>query len=163
MCVTWYSKYPCGHTKTRRERCGKAQATNFLRCGVKPSYCSTTKKKEETPDLEASCGSTCLAKPYKCSKCDSPRKQLMWRCVDCWALRDSSVPVWAPCQCPKHQCPEAVLEAHFCQMCLGRCVPRGPLLRWTCHNCEASVQTYPTEMECGKCLHARCGKCSALS
>lgn len=162
MCVTWSSKYPCGHTKTRHSPCGKAQAVNFLRCTAKPSFCSTMKKKDELPDLQASCGSMCLTKPYKCNKCDSPQKQLMWRCVDCDALRDNSVAVWAPCQCPKHHCPEAVLEAHFCQKCLGECVPRGPILKWKCHSCKAEVQTYPTEMECAKCLHVRCGKCSAL-
>ncbi|GAW23244.1 hypothetical protein ANO14919_127960 [Xylariales sp. No.14919] len=163
MCIGYVSVYPCGHTKSRWELCNKVKAANLLRLGQHGGPCSGSTRQNVPPDLEDSCGSTCLTKPYQCNKCGSQKKQLAWRCVDCNALRDPSVLTWNPCQCPKHQCAETVVGASFCEKCLDACVPKGPKLQWICHACGSVTRTYADEMECTECLHVRCGKCKSLS
>ncbi|GAW26056.1 hypothetical protein SAMD00023353_2000770 [Rosellinia necatrix] len=167
MCQQYSSTYPCGHTKTRWELCKKAKAANLLRIGKAETPCQASgggggAKKSEPADLNETCGSTCLTKPYKCNKCDSTRAQTAWACADCHGLRDGAVLTWAPCQCPRHACPAKVLGAYFCRGCLDACVPRGSTLAWACC-CGSMNRTYAGDMECGKCLHVRCGKCRALS
>ncbi|KAI1160853.1 hypothetical protein F5B18DRAFT_489652 [Nemania serpens] len=162
MCIKLVSTYPCGHAKSRWELCGKARATKLLRLG-NSEPCAKTIRKDEAPDLQDSCGSTCLAKPWKCNKCASQRKQLAWRCADCSAVRDNTVSTWSPCECPRHVCHNAILDSHFCGACRDRCLPKGSMLTWTCHACGSLARTYPTEMECGQCFHMRCGKCRSAS
>ncbi|KAI1296424.1 hypothetical protein F5Y03DRAFT_293295 [Xylaria venustula] len=163
MCFQYISRYPCGHTKSRWELCNKAKAANLLRFGRSETACDNSVKKSEAPDLQDSCGAMCLTRPYKCNKCDSQKKQLAWHCSDCGHLRDETVLMWYPCSCPKHRCSEAVLGTPFCKQCLDRCVPKGRMLKWLCHACGSLAHTFPTEMECPKCLHIRCGKCKSCS
>ncbi|KAI1827630.1 hypothetical protein F4861DRAFT_328542 [Xylaria intraflava] len=161
MCIRYVSTYPCSHTRSRWELCSKAKAGNLLRLGKPGFHCEDSVRKNEAPDLQDSCGSTCLTRPYKCNNCDSEKKQLGWRCVDCNGMWNSSVLTWMPCQCPKHPCPETILGAAFCVACLNACVPKGPKIDWRCHGCKSFNQTYPSEMECKKCLHTRCGECNS--
>ncbi|KAI0551825.1 hypothetical protein F4679DRAFT_538025 [Xylaria curta] len=118
MCYQYNSTYPCGHTKTRWELCKPAKAANMLRRKDRP--CDKIVKKDESPNLEETCGSTCLSTPYKCNKCGSP-KQLMWRCSNCKALRNNSVQVYRPCPCPSHLCGESVIDTPLCKKCLDGC------------------------------------------
>ncbi|KAI1345407.1 hypothetical protein F5Y01DRAFT_309081 [Xylaria sp. FL0043] len=161
MCIKYTSSYPCKHRKSWWEFCSKAKAAKLLRIGNPGTPCEKVATKEVAPDLSDSCGSTCLTKPWQCGKCSSQKKQLSWRCADCYSLRDDTVLVWTPCQCPKHQCGESALGKSFCRQCSDVCVPKGPILKWVCHACGSLTRTFATEMEC-QCLHIRCGKCKAL-
>ncbi|KAI0521736.1 hypothetical protein F5B22DRAFT_549260 [Xylaria bambusicola] len=163
MCIQYVSRYPCGHIKSRWDICNKSKAVNILWPGKHELSCDKSVRMYENPDLQDSCGSTCLTKPYKCNKCGSSRKQLAWRCADCNTLRDSEVQVWEPCRCPKHRCAKAALGASFCNHCMEACVPRGPVMKWLCHRCGSPARTHAGEMECQKCLHSRCGKCKSLA
>ncbi|KAI1432514.1 hypothetical protein GGR50DRAFT_706560, partial [Xylaria sp. CBS 124048] len=153
MCVEYVSTYPCSHTRSRWEYCGKAKTSSLLRLSKPGSPCEDSAVKNEPPNLQDSCGSTCLTRPYKCSQCGSPKKQLCWRCVDCGALRDRAVEMWKPCVCSRHVCSETVIGDIFCESCSERCEPSGPQLKWMCHTCGAINQTHAGDVECRSCLH----------
>ncbi|KAI0449847.1 hypothetical protein F5B21DRAFT_29246 [Xylaria acuta] len=121
MCIQYVSKYPCEHIKARWELCSKAKAANLLRLGKPGSPCDRSAKKDEPPNLQETCGSTCLTRPYRCNKCNSPRKQLAWHCTDCKAIRDNSVRTWGPCECPRHLCGESVIGTSLCKRCVVEC------------------------------------------
>ncbi|KAI1818655.1 hypothetical protein GGS20DRAFT_528128 [Poronia punctata] len=160
MCIRHISTYPCGHTKSHYTICAKAKTTSMLRLG--PKQCTDTLvTKREPPNLQETCGSTCLTKPYQCKTCGS-EKELTWHCQKCGTLRANSVTVWNVCTCPKHICGEAVLGRPFCKSCREKCVPAGPMITWKCHACGKAVRSYPNERECGKCLHVRCRECTPL-
>ncbi|KAI0441669.1 hypothetical protein F4803DRAFT_410355 [Xylaria telfairii] len=124
MCICYESAYPCGHKKSRWELCNKAKASSLLRLGKPAPPCDRSAKKEEPANLDETCGSTCLTRPYKCNQCNSPRKQLAWRCTDCKGLRDNTVQVWSPCPCPSHPhpCGESMIGASLCKKCLNECL-----------------------------------------
>ncbi|KAI1505950.1 hypothetical protein F5X99DRAFT_175960 [Biscogniauxia marginata] len=164
MCVDRISTYPCGHTKVKLVYCRKAKAANLLRVRKPNTHCGYTSTKQVEPDLEDSCGSTCLTKPYECLKCKSSRKQVSWRCADCGSVRDNDSLLWDSCQCPMHDCTELALGkgGSICRKCLRDCVPGTPVLCWKCHACESPNRTWASEMICTACHHTRCGKCRAL-
>lgn len=166
MCIRYTSTYPCRHVKSRYELCNKAKASNLLHIGIggkraDKTHCEDiTNTIKEEANLEETCGSTCLTKPYRCNSCGSA-KQLGWRCNACHAVRDASVLTWSACACPKHSCPENVLGKPFCDRCLASCIPPGKMVTWKCHSCGSAERSYSSEKdtECAKCLHVRCGEC----
>ncbi|KAI5924601.1 hypothetical protein F4810DRAFT_131814 [Camillea tinctor] len=166
MCIDFISTYPCGHIKSRSEYCMKAKASNLLRMGKPDANCNETFIVNVEPDLEDGCGSTCLTKPYKCLRCESPKKQVRWRCSSCESLRDSNSFVWDSCQCPcnNRHCREITLgkSPSLCEKCVANCVPSFPMLSWKCHSCEAPNLSLASEMVCSTCSHKRCGSCRAL-
>ncbi|KAI0894303.1 hypothetical protein F4806DRAFT_119039 [Annulohypoxylon nitens] len=179
-CTLFYAFYPCGHQSSEWAYCSKAKAKNLLKCGH-PKACSSYRAVEVEPDLEDTCGSTCLTQPYQCTSCGSP-KQVGWKCSRCQAKRTKDSPVWEPCNCPNpdHDCAHFALGKKgnnaVCKPCLtGACAlgappPRHktPVLQWRCHRCSQDNSTPANNMKCGGprgangCGYTRCGKCRAL-
>ncbi|KAI0192762.1 hypothetical protein F4808DRAFT_442679 [Astrocystis sublimbata] len=125
MCVEYSSTYPCGHVKVRHEICGRAKAANMLRFGKPPPPCNNIVKSQEAPDLRENCGSTCLTRPYQCTRCGQ-QKNVSWFCSNgkCKALRDNHCQVHYPCPCTRHPhggCRESVVGRLFCKNCLDKC------------------------------------------
>ncbi|KAH9897119.1 hypothetical protein F4778DRAFT_244974 [Xylariomycetidae sp. FL2044] len=175
MCINIHSTYPCGHTKTRWELCQKAKVLNAVRVGQPNTPCGTIRgTKQEEPDLEDTCGSTCLTRPFQCSQCEHGKKEVGWRCSKCSSMRDSSCLLWDVCRChnPKQHdscCGRMALgrgtESAICDPCLQGCVIGVKRLSWKCHGCGWLNRTPGAAMVCGNeggCAHRRCGKCSAL-
>ncbi|KAI2470715.1 heterokaryon incompatibility protein-domain-containing protein [Annulohypoxylon bovei var. microspora] len=108
-CILYYAFYPCGHQSSKWIYCPKAKAKSFLKCGPQTA-CDTYTSIETAPDLEDTCGSTCLTQPYQCTRCGAS-KQVGWRCSRCNHLRSKDSPVWDPCNCPNpnHNCPHLAL------------------------------------------------------
>ncbi|KAI0391905.1 hypothetical protein F5Y17DRAFT_460404 [Xylariaceae sp. FL0594] len=129
MCIRRISHYPCGHIKTSFDLCAKARATNLLLPSSKNKANTPCDGKHQTiklevPDLQDTCGSACLTRPWKCSRCPSTRRNLGWTCSDCGGLRDKNVKTWCACACPAHRpiaCPENVLGGGVCAGCRTRC------------------------------------------
>ncbi|KAI1212027.1 uncharacterized protein F4807DRAFT_385746 [Annulohypoxylon truncatum] len=182
-CILYYAFYPCGHQSSEWIYCPIAKAKNLLRRGP-PKACDSHTPIEIAPDLEDTCGSTCLTQPYQCTNCGSP-KQVGWRCSRCQCKRTKNAPVWEPCVCPNpnHNCPRFALRKRGQALCTpcrsGACIstsPTGPqlkskpmpVLHWKCHMCSKNNSTPANNMRCGSprgtdgCGHTRCGKCRAL-
>ncbi|KAI1407534.1 hypothetical protein F5Y13DRAFT_174630 [Hypoxylon sp. FL1857] len=179
-CTQYFAIYPCGHKLTTWEYCGKAKAKGLLKLGP-PIPCSTRTSVQISPDLEDTCGSTCLTMPFQCSHCGAS-KQLGWKCSRCKYLRNRYTLAWSTCTCRKHNCLELGLGTFgkaLCEQCrTGACTqapgtkPKRPhkdtpLLFWKCHKCSRKHCTPATSMKCGGpgldgCGHARCGDCRAL-
>ncbi|KAI0376935.1 hypothetical protein F5Y04DRAFT_292277 [Hypomontagnella monticulosa] len=147
-CINSYSIYPCGHEYNTWEYCAKAKARNLLSCGP-PTCCPSRKRIMVPPNLEETCGSTCLTRPFQCGHCGAP-KQLGWRCARCHYLRGMGTWLWD--QCPG--CLElGPLDPKFglCGKCKrgrgpsGRSLPcldkAKPALSWKCHKCARAVRT----------------------
>ncbi|KAI1102451.1 hypothetical protein F4804DRAFT_353701 [Jackrogersella minutella] len=161
-CVLYFAFYPCGHQASTWRYCTKAKVKNFFRRGSRKA-CKSYVPREVTPDLEDTCGSTCLAQPYQCTHCGSP-KEIGWRCSRCQYFRTSETPVWDSCTCPKHDCYELGVGKKGETMCArcrgGACVPRTarssrlrsrkiPILNWKCHACDRKQSTPANAMRCG--------------
>ncbi|KAI0839418.1 hypothetical protein F5Y06DRAFT_22103 [Hypoxylon sp. FL0890] len=179
-CVRYFAIYPCGHKLTTWEYCSKAKAKGLLKRGP-PTPCLTHTSEEILPDLEDTCGSTCLTMPFQCTRCGAA-KQVGWRCSRCQYLRGPQTQVWSTCTCPKHNCLELALGKRgegLCKPCQsGVCVRAPgaksqaksigtPVLHWKCHKCSRMRCTPANSMKCSSpgvegCDHTRCGDCRAL-
>ncbi|OTA96788.1 hypothetical protein M434DRAFT_361897 [Hypoxylon sp. CO27-5] len=179
-CVRYDATYPCGHQIFTYEFCNKAKAINLLKPG-KPTLCLTYAVEEILPNLEESCGSTCLTRPFQCSSCGAA-KQVGWRCSRCPFIRGPDTEVWSTCTCSKHNCYRLAVGKYgkaLCTRCrLGACVrsarkrSRGMAmctsnLYWRCHKCDRKRCTPANLMKCGSpgvdgCDHIRCGDCRAF-
>ncbi|OTA98164.1 hypothetical protein M426DRAFT_120580 [Hypoxylon sp. CI-4A] len=181
-CVKYYALYPCGHERITWELCSKAKARRFLKPGPAVA-CKSYSTKTIPPDLEETCGSTCLTWPFQCEHCGFA-KQVGWRCSRCNYLRGPDTPVWTLCSCKRHVCDHLAVGTQakaLCEACRKRtCAPletpdkpgvagRGkpripketPLLNWKCSRCSRKNRTLADAMLC-VCGHGRCGHCKAL-
>ncbi|KAI6086494.1 hypothetical protein F4821DRAFT_238371 [Hypoxylon rubiginosum] len=184
-CIKYIAIYPCGHELATFECCTIAKAKSLLKRGP-PTPCASYSTWKVSPDLQETCGSTCLTKPFQCRHCGAD-KQVSWRCSQCNILRDPDTPVWDLCACPRLRCSELVLGkpgAALCGTCeTGACVVKSPAdreremrrptgmmnsdnrtvsaLSWKCHQCARLNRTPANAMVC-ECKHQRCGHCSAL-
>ncbi|KAI1765709.1 hypothetical protein GGR53DRAFT_489429 [Hypoxylon sp. FL1150] len=180
-CIKYVAVYPCGHKLAAFECCTIAKTKSLLKRGP-PTPCASYSTWEVTPDLQDTCGSTCLTKPFQCRHCGAD-KQVSWRCSQCHILRDPETLVWDLCACPKQRCNELVLGksgSALCNKCeTGSCAKsaderekRRPTemmkssrsvsaLSWKCHHCTRLNRTPANAMVC-ECRHQRCGHCSAL-
>ncbi|KAI4866516.1 hypothetical protein F4820DRAFT_250418 [Hypoxylon rubiginosum] len=181
-CMRYFAVYPCGHELTTWEYCGVAKAKNLLKRGP-PTACASYTDWQVSPDLEDTCGSTCLTKPFQCRHCGAD-KQVSWRCSRCNILRDPETFIWDLCRCRGHMCTGVGVGkpgAALCKRCAaGSCSVRSgdhypsnaamaeramAVLNWKCHNCSRLNRTPADAMVCGGaggCQHKRCGICSAL-
>ncbi|XXH02196.1 hypothetical protein Hte_008564 [Hypoxylon texense] len=185
-CMRYFAVYPCGHELEIWEYCGIAKAKNLLKRGP-PTVCASYADRKVSPDLEDTCGSTCLTKPFLCRICGAD-KQVSWRCSRCHVLRNPETLIWDICSCPGHRCTELALGksgAAVCNHCeAGLCSirlpnekfrpnytagtdtgPPVPVLSWKCHLCSGNNRTPANAMACtrsGGCRHQRCGQCKPL-
>ncbi|KAI1803938.1 hypothetical protein F4811DRAFT_522272 [Daldinia bambusicola] len=178
MCTESFAIYPCSHKRSTWDYCGKAKTKAILKRGP-PVPCDGRMSIQIPPDLEESCGLTCLSRTFQCSSC-GVSNQIGWVCSRCKCVRNADTKVFIECECRMHNCFELTYgkpgEA-FCDTCQKECDPAaqvepslrarrtGPKLHWQCHKCARKLSAPGTAMKCDGprgCGHRRCGHCHPL-